>query len=95
MRPGANQVIFNRAGIVIDPTDQGQKIMTVLPGGSGEAAGLKVGDLITGIGEKDPAPPGDDPDEPAFLQPVGTVVHLTVKRGDTTQLIDVKLGDVL
>jgi hypothetical protein len=87
--------IFNRAGIVIDPTDQGQKIMTVLPGGSGETAGLKVGDLITGIGEKDPAPPGDDPDEPAFLQPVGTVVHLTVKRGDATQLIDVKLRDLL
>jgi hypothetical protein len=92
--------IFNRAGIVIDPTDQGQKIMTVLPGGSGEAAGLKVGDLITGIGKpgnggQEPPPPGDDPDEPAFLQPVGTVVHLTIKRGDAVQRIDVKLRDVL
>ena len=74
--------------------------MTVLPGGSGEAAGLKVGDLITGIGKpgnggQDPPPPGDDPDEPAFLQPVGTVVHLTIKRGDEVQRIDVKLRDVL
>ncbi|MFZ0038856.1 MAG: aspartyl protease family protein [Candidatus Acidiferrales bacterium] len=87
--------IFNRAGIVINPIDQGQKIMTVLPGCPGEAAGLKVGDIITGIGDKNPAPPGDDPDEPAFLQPVGTIVHLTVKRGDATLRIDVKLTDVL
>jgi Aspartyl protease/PDZ domain len=87
--------IFNRAGIVIDPIDRGQKIMTVLPGCPGEAAGLKVGDIIIGIGDKNPAPPGDDPDEPAFLQPVGTVVHLTVKRSDATLRIEVKLRDVL
>ncbi len=84
--------VFNRAGIVIDPMEQGQKVMTVLPGSPGEVAGLAVGDVITGI---DGQPPGDDSEEPAFLQPVGTVVHLTVKRGAEVRKIDVTLKDVI
>jgi C-terminal processing protease CtpA/Prc len=84
--------VFNRAGIVIDPIEQGQKVMTVLPGSPGDVAGLAVGDVITGI---DGQPPGDDSEEPAFLQPVGTVVHLTVKRGEELSKIDVTLKDVI
>ena len=70
--------IFNRAGIVIDPTEEGQKVMTILPNSPGEAAGLSVGDQLTQI---DGHPPADDTEEPAFLQAVGTVVHPPVKRG--------------
>jgi C-terminal processing protease CtpA/Prc len=66
--------------------------MTVLPESPGDVAGLAVGDIITGI---DGQPPGDDPEEPAFQQPVGTVVHLTVKRGDEVRKIDVTLKDVI
>jgi hypothetical protein len=84
--------IFNRAGIVIDPVDQGEKVMTVLPGSPAEAAGLAVGDVITKI---DGHAPSDDLDDPAFLQPVGTVVKLVVKRGDEERQVDVTLRDML
>ena len=83
--------VFNRAGIVIDPMEQGQEVMTILPGSPGEAAGLAAGDIITAI---DSHPPSDDPVDPAFLRPVGTVVHLTVKRGDEVRKIDVTLRDL-
>jgi predicted aspartyl protease len=84
--------IFSRAGILLDPTEQGQQVMTVLPGSPGEAAGLAVGDIITRIDGK---PPGDDPDEPAFLQAEGTVVHITVKHGDTDREMQVTLKNLL
>ena len=84
--------VFNRAGIVLDIEDHGQLIKTILPGSSGETAGLLVGDLITAI---DGHSPGDDSNEPAFLQPVGTVVHLTVRRGESNRDFDVTLRDVL
>jgi len=84
--------IFNRAGIVIDPVDQGEKVMTVLPGSPAEAAGLAVGDVITKI---DGHAPSDDLDDPVFLQPVGTVVKLVVKRGDEERQVDVTLRDML
>jgi PDZ domain len=84
--------IFNRAGIVIDPTDKGGKIMTVLPGSPGEAAGLAVDDLITKI---DGHAPSDDLEDPAFLQAVGTVVHLTIKHGDQERQVYVTLKEIL
>lgn len=84
--------IFNRAGIVIDPTENGEKVMTILPGSPAEVAGLAVGDLITKI---DGHAPSDDLDDPAFLQPVGTVVQIVVKRGDVEHQIEVTLRDVL
>jgi hypothetical protein len=83
--------VFNRAGIVIDPIEKGQQVMTILPGSPGEAAGLAVGDIITAI---DNHPPADDPVDPAFLQPVGTAVHLTVRRGNEVRKIDVTLRDM-
>lgn len=84
--------VFNRAGIVLDPVERGQMIMTVLLGGPGETAGLTAGDVITAI---DGHAPDDDPNEPAFLQAVGTVVHLTVQRGGAVRKVDVKLKDLL
>jgi S1-C subfamily serine protease len=42
--------------------------------------------------------PNDNPlqrDDPAFLQPVGTTVHLTIQRGDKLREIDVTLRDLL
>ncbi len=84
--------IFNRAGIVIDPSEKGEKVMTVLPGSPAEVAGLSVGDLITKV---DGRAPSDDLDDPVFLQPVGTVVHVTVKRGSDERQVDVTLKDLL
>ena len=87
--------VFNRAGIVIDSIQQDQKVMTVLPGSPAETAGVAVGDIITKI---DGRAPNDNPlqrDDPAFLQPVGTLVHLTLQRGDKEQEIDVTLRELL
>jgi Aspartyl protease/PDZ domain len=86
--------IFNRAGLVTDSIMQDQKVRNVLPGSPSEIAGVKIGDVITQI---DGHTPSDDPleqNDPAFLQPVGTVVHLTVKRGDAVQKIEVTLRDM-
>lgn len=87
--------VFNRAGIVVDSIQQDQKVMTVLPGSPGEIAGVAIGDTIQKI---DGRAPNDNPlqqDDPAFLQPVGTVVHLTVQRGDKIREIEVTLRDLL
>jgi len=84
--------VFNRAGMVIDPADGGEQVMTIFPESPAAVAGLKVGDILTEI---DGRAPSDDPNEPAFLQPVGTTVHLTVKRGDAALKIEVQLKEVL
>ena len=87
--------VFNRAGIVVDAIQQDQKVMNVLPGSPAEIAGVVVGDIIMRI---DGRAPNDNPlqqDDPAFLQPVGTVVHLTIQHGDKIRKIDVTLQDLL
>lgn len=85
-------VPFNRAGIVVDPQDDGMKVMTVLPDSAGESAGLQVGDLISKIDGKAPE---DTQDQSAFVRAPGTVLHLTVKRDRSTREFIVKLKDVL
>lgn len=84
-------VPFNRAGIVVDPQDAGMKVMTVLAGSTGEAAGLQVGDMITKI---DGRALEDTQDESAFARAPGTVLHLTVERGGSTREIAVMLKEV-
>jgi predicted aspartyl protease len=87
--------VFNRAGIVVDSIQQDQKVMTILPGSPAEIAGVAVGDIIMAI---DGRAPNDNPlqrDDPAFLQPVGTVVRLTIQHGDKIRTIDLTLRDLL
>jgi Aspartyl protease/PDZ domain len=84
--------VFNRAGLIVDFDNGEDNVMTVLPGSPGEAAGLKQADQITSINGK---PPEDDPNDPAFTQPVGTVLHLTVSRDGIVRTYDVTLKDVL
>ncbi len=87
--------VFNRAGIVVDPIQQDQKVVNVLPGSPAEIAGVAVGDIVMKI---DGRAPDDNPlqrDDPAFLQPVGTVVHLTIQHGNKIRKIDVTLRDLL
>ena len=83
--------LFNRAGLIYDNQDRGDEVKTVFPGGPAEAAGLRPGDLITAI---DGTKPADDHD-PAFTRPVGTVLHLTVRRDGVEHTYDVTLGEVL
>ena len=84
--------IFNRAGLILDPVDGVDSVKTVLPGSPGEVSGLKAGDRITGIDSQTPA---DDPNDPVFNRPTGTVLHLTVHRNGTEHVYSVTLEDVL
>jgi predicted aspartyl protease len=83
---------FNRTGMLVDYNHESDEIKTVFPGSPAEAAGLRSGDRILTInGTK----PSDDPNDALFRQPVGTVLHLQVKRGEISQAYDVTLRDIL
>jgi predicted aspartyl protease len=84
--------IFNRAGAILGKGDQGETVMTVLPGSPAESAGLHVGDVITAIDQK---PPEDLSEQPAFLQPEGTVVHLTARREGVSHEFSLTLTNFL
>lgn len=84
--------VFNRTGMIVDYNHGSDEIKTVFPGSPAEAAGLRQGDHILTING---AKPSDDPNDPLFKQPVGTVLHLQVRRGEISQAYDVTLRDVL
>lgn len=84
--------IFNRAGFVYDDQEDGDEVKTIFPGSPAEAVGLKRGDLITAVNG---AKPADNLHDPAFLQPVGTTVNLTVRRDGVELTFDLTLRDVL
>lgn len=84
--------VFNRAGLILDFVDGVDTVMTVLPGGTGEGAGLKTGDSITAINGQAPS---DDPNDPIFRQPVGTVLHITARRDGVVHNYDLMLKDIL
>jgi hypothetical protein len=84
--------IFNRAGVILGKGDQGETVMTVIPGSPAESAGLHVGDVITAIDQK---PPEDLSEQPAFIQPEGTVVHLTANREGVSHEFSLRLRDIL
>ncbi len=84
--------IFNRTGMIVDYNHDSDEIKTVFPGSPAEAAGLRPGDRILTI---DGAKPSDDPNDPIFTQPVGTVLRLEVRRGEVSQAYEVTLRDVL
>lgn len=84
--------VFNRAGLMLNYEPDNLKIMTVVPGGPGARAGLQAEDMITGIDGKSPT---DDTIQSAFIQPVGTVVHLTVRQGTKTRSVSLVLKNIL
>ena len=85
-------VPFNRVGIVTDPIGGMLKVMTVLPGSSGEKAGLTAGDLITLVNGHIPT---DEEDHSTFIQPAGRVVQLMVRHGNSMRMVAVPLRDML
>ena len=91
--PGWNKPeIFNRAGLIYDEQAAGDEIKTVFAGSPAEAAGLRRGDLITAI---DGSKPLEEQQDPVFAQPIGRVLHLTVRRDSVERSYDVTLRDVL
>ena len=84
--------IFNRAGLMLNYEFDHLKIMTVVHGSPGAKAGLKAQDVITEIDGK---PPTDDTMQSAFTQPVGTVLHLTVRHDAMTRTVSIILKNIL
>lgn len=84
--------IFNRAGLIYDEQTAGDEVKTVFPGGPAQVAGLQPGDLITAIDGRKPL---EEQDDPVFKQPVGTVVHMSVRRNGITHAYVLTLRDVL
>ena len=84
--------VFNRAGLILDFFPDNLKIKTVVPRSPGAKARLKPEDIITQIDGK---PPTDDTMQSAFTQPVGTVVHLTVRSGTKTRNVSLVLKEIL
>ena len=84
--------IFNRAGLMLNNDPDHLKIMTVIPGSPGAKAGLKPLDVVTLIDGK---PPTDDTMQSAFTRPVGTVLHLVVRRDTKTHSVSLVLQNIL
>jgi C-terminal processing protease CtpA/Prc len=91
-KESAQPEVFNRAGLIFDSFGRRLEVMTVLPGSPGAQAGIEPGDLITAIGDKTP---DDEVNQPAFLQPLGTHLRLTVQHGTENRKVTVTLRDVL
>jgi hypothetical protein len=84
--------ILNRAGLLLDDFSEHLTVKTVIPGSPGAKAGLKQEDVITQIDGK---PPTDATMVTAFTRPVGTVVHLTIRRGAVTRTVSLVLKEIL
>ena len=91
--PGWNKpVAFNRVGVLVDFNHDSDEVKTVLPGSPAAVAGLRQGDRILNING---ARPSDDPNDPMFRQPAGTVLHLQIQRGANSRSYDIRLRDLL
>ena len=82
---------FNRAGMIVDYNQGADEVKTVFPGSAAESAGVQLGDRVVAINGNKPA---NDPNDPVFKQPAGTVLHLAVRRGEATRVLDITLRDV-
>ena len=88
--------IYNQTGLQLDLEDNGSALVisAVFSHSPASKAHIKVGDRIVLIDNHPPAPTWYS-DDPALLQRAGTVVKLTIQRGNTSRQIDLKLNDIL
>ncbi|MGD0830250.1 MAG: aspartyl protease family protein [Terracidiphilus sp.] len=92
--------VYNQTGLDLNPPDSpaGSNgafvVATVYPRSPASKARIRVGDRILLIDNRPPRPTWYS-DDPAFLQPAGTVVTVTIQRGNATQQIKLKLKDIL
>jgi hypothetical protein len=91
-KDSAQPEVFNRAGFIFDSFGHGLQVMTVLPDSPGAQAGVEAGDVITAIDGKTP---DDQVNQPAFLEPSGTQLRLTLQHGTKIRQVTVTLRDVL
>lgn len=87
--------VHNRAGMVLQLVPGGEKVLNVFSGGPAAAAGIQPGDVLTSIKGHPPSEPAVAIRQDVFRQPVGTVVHATVQRGNSSRKLQMILRDVL
>ena len=94
--PIADLDTFDRSGLWINGAPDGFKIVNVTKGGPAEAAGLKSGDVITGVdGEPALGIALYDVRQRLREEAPGTVVRFAVKRGSETKDVAVTLRNLL
>lgn len=88
--------VYDQTGLLEDPANGGTEltVVSVYPRSPASKAHIKAGDRIVLIDNHPPSPTWYS-DDPAFLQPAGTVVTLTIRRGNSTQKIKLRLRDIL
>jgi hypothetical protein len=99
LRPGHNAnapFVFNRTGLIVNPTPQGLTVIAVVPGSPAAAAGAQVGDRLAAVGGR--SVEGRDGASllvGAFVQPVGTVLPVRLLRGGTPVDVTLTLADLI
>jgi len=81
--------------MVLQLVPGGEKVLNVFSGGPAAAAGIQPGDVLTSIKGHRPSDPAMAIRQDVFRQPVGTVVHATVQRGNSSRKLRMILKDVL
>lgn len=74
---------FSGVGIYIELVADGVQVVSVIKGSPAEAGGIKSGDIIVAAGEKNLTGLADEEAISALHGPAGSVVELTVKRGES------------
>jgi putative serine protease PepD len=78
-------------GVSTAPDPRGAKVGEVVPSGPSDAAGVRVGDIIVGVGGKPIQDPSDVAAAIAGQRP-GSTVPVEIVRDGVRQTIDVRLG---
>jgi C-terminal processing protease CtpA/Prc len=87
---------FDRAGLWINESDDGYKVVDITKGAPAEAAGLKVDDDIVAVdGKPAKSIPLYEMRRQLRDQAPGTVVTFTVKRGNGTANVPVTLRNLI
>ena len=75
---------FSGVGTAVRSVKEGLRIQTVYPESPAQKAGLRVGDIVTGAGNRKLAGLTDEKAITLIKGPEGTFVTLTIRRGDRT-----------
>jgi carboxyl-terminal processing protease len=86
---------FEGVGMSVHPTKQGLVITDTFKGAPAEKAGLRTGDVITGVNGASIAGQGINDSTDRIKGPPGTFVTLTVKRGKKTFKVRVKRAKIV
>jgi carboxyl-terminal processing protease len=85
---------FEGVGMSVHPSKQGLVITDTFPGAPARKAGLRAGDVITGVNGRSIAGQGINSSTDKIKGPPGTYVNLTVKRGNKIIRFHVKRAKI-